>query len=71
MKTPQYVNEKEFDEKLKRLGDLYEEAKDRLQACRPPFDERAQHHSALFDIIREMRDLAATSLRANYEIKSQ
>jgi hypothetical protein len=66
---PQYIQEKEFDEKLQHLSDLYESAKNRLHDCRPPYDERAEHHSALFDIIQEMRDIAATSLRALYEIK--
>jgi hypothetical protein len=63
------TNEKKFDETLKRIGDLYEEGKDCLAACRPPFDERAAPHSRLYDILRELRDIAAVSLKANHEIK--
>lgn len=64
------ANEKQFDENLKRIGELYEKGKDNLN-CLPRHlfseDERADH-SQLFDILREMRDIAAINLKANHKV---
>lgn len=62
------ANEKNFDERLKEIGDLYEEGKDCLNSLGILEEDRADW-SRLFDIIREMRDIAAISLKANHEVK--
>jgi hypothetical protein len=50
---------------------LYQEAVNRLRDCKPPFDERAKHHSALFDMLREMRDIALNAIKEReYEPKN-
>lgn len=68
----QYIQESDFDARLKRIGDLYEGGKDRINSIsRLHMDrEDANALDGLYEIIRELRDIAATSLRANYEVKS-
>jgi hypothetical protein len=65
----QFSNEKTFDVRLKEIGDLYEEGKDCLNGLSILEEERTEW-SRLFEIIREMRDIAAVNLKANHEIKS-
>jgi hypothetical protein len=65
----QFSNEKTFDARLKEIGDLYEEGKDCLNGLSILEEERTEW-SRLFEIIREMRDIAAVNLKANHEIKS-
>lgn len=55
-------NEKEFEQSLKMLGDLYEEGKDCLNSLSILEDER-EHYHRLFDILKEMRDLAGTTMQ--------
>jgi len=64
----QYANEKTFDANLQRLGDLYEEGKDCLNGL-GILEEDREDWSRVFDILREMRDIAVLSLKANHEIK--
>lgn len=71
MSMPNFANEKTFDEGLKKIGDLYEEGKDCLNNL--PYavfnsDER-KSYSSLFEILSELRTLAAVNLKANHEIK--
>jgi hypothetical protein len=65
------ANEKQFDENLKRIGDLYEEGKDCLNnlPIGALHGDEMKSYSRLFEVIREMRDLAAINLKANHEIK--
>jgi hypothetical protein len=65
----QFSNEKTFDARLKEIGDLYEEGKDCLNGLSILEEERTEW-SRLFEIIRELRDIAAVNLKANHEIKS-
>lgn len=68
----QYANEKQFDERLKRIDYLYETGKDLILILIPPTPARNQQNvwESLYEVLREMRDIAATSLVANHEIKS-
>jgi hypothetical protein len=65
----QFSSEKTFDARLKEIGDLYEEGKDCLNGLSILEEERTEW-SRLFEIIRELRDIAAVNLKANHEIKS-
>jgi hypothetical protein len=65
----QFSSEKTFGARLKEIGDLYEEGKDCLNGLSILEEERTEW-SRLFEIIREMRDIAAVNLKANHEIKS-
>lgn len=56
------LNEKEFDESLKALGNLYEEGKDCLFSLSVLEDE-IEVRERLFEIIKEMRDLSATTMK--------
>lgn len=58
------MSQEEFDRSLKQLGDLYEEGKDCLHSLSILNEER-EHYNRVFDIIRELRDIAAVSLKAN------
>lgn len=65
--SKQISNEQEFEENLKKLGDLYEEGKDCLTALTAavynhPMGNSAKHNR-LYDILREMRDIAATQMQ--------
>ena len=60
--------ENRFDETLKRIGELYEEGKDCLNSL-GILEEDRREWSRVYEILREMRDLAAVSLKANHEIK--
>lgn len=58
------ANEKEFDESLNKLGDLYEEGKDCLHRLTILDDnEGSKNYYRLFDILREMRDLSAINMK--------
>lgn len=65
------VNEQSFDDSLKRIGDLYEEGKDCLNEL--PIGEwhgnEMKNYLRVFDILREMRDIACVNLKANHEVK--
>lgn len=65
------TNEKEFDARLNRIGDLYEQGKDYLHELPIGSFHGAEMtaYNSLFDILRELRDIAATGLKANHEIK--
>lgn len=62
-----YINEKEFDESLKKLGDLYEEGKDCLNSLPIArgliMDDEKDYEARLFEILREMRDLSAITMK--------
>lgn len=63
-------NEKEFEENLKKLGQLYEEGKD-LIALILPVNATANdlHHAARFrEVLKEMRDLAAVQMQHKHFI---
>ena len=53
--------EKEFDEALKLLGNLYEEGKDCLNNLE--CQQEQKEFSRLFEILREMRDLSAVTMQ--------
>ena len=64
----QISNEKEFEDNLKKLGDLYEEAKDivnklvvisALALDAPPLSDGQR----LYSILQQMRDLAAIQMQ--------
>lgn len=55
--------EKEFDEQLRRLSDLYEEGKNCLHRTYPVGRAVSPDHEKLYGILREMRDMAATQLQ--------
>lgn len=62
------ANEKEFEESLKKLGDLYEEGKDCLNsllgaAMGSIFPEDIEKHGRLYQILQQMRDLAAVQMQ--------
>lgn len=71
MSTPNFANEKTFDEALKQIGDLYEDGKNCLNDL--PFwnfnGGETQSYNKLFRIISDLRTLAAVNLKANHEIK--
>lgn len=52
-------NQNDFEGKLDRLGDLYEEGKDCLSQIFSP----AKEHARLYEILREMRDMAAGQMQ--------
>lgn len=58
------MSQEEFDRSLKQLGDLYEEGKDCLHNLSILAVDQ-EHYSRVFDIIRELRDIAAVSLKDN------
>lgn len=62
------ANEQEFNDRLKKLGDLYEEGKDQLQKMYPADHADIKPWERLFDILREMRDIAAVQLQKNHFI---
>lgn len=53
-----------FEAKLDQLGDLYEEGKDCLALLYSPDPK----HARLYEILREMRDIAAVSMKAVHTI---
>ena len=58
------VNEKEFDESLKKLGDLYEEGKDCLHSLSILEDQEERiNYFRVFDILKEMRDLSVINMQ--------
>lgn len=61
-------NEKQFNETLKIIGDLYEEGKDCLFSL-SILEEEHKYYHRLFEIIQEMRDLAATNLKVNHDVE--
>ncbi len=66
--SKQISNEAEFKERLKQLGDLYEEGKDCLHSMfgavnMSPFPDDKDKHARLYDILREMRDIAAVQMQ--------
>jgi len=65
------ANEEKFNERLKRIGELYEEGKDCLFEIPTGqlHGKEMKAYSRLFDILVELRDIAAVSLKANHEIK--
>jgi hypothetical protein len=68
----QFSSEKTFGARLKEIGDLYEEAKDKMYSMKysstVPFE--GNDYNRVLEIIRELRDIAAVNLKANHEIKS-
>jgi len=52
-------NTSEFEQRLEKLSNLYEEGKDCLHAIYNP-DPR---HARLYEILRELKDMAATQLQ--------
>lgn len=64
------ANEKAFDKQLTRIGELYEEGKEVLQEIQ--FNRNLMLKQGLYDrafeIIRELRDIAATSLKEHHKI---
>lgn len=67
MTSQQFSNEQEFDAKLTEIGNCYETIKDAIYAM-GGFANRYEFDRAYENLVR-LRDIAATSLRANYEIK--
>lgn len=63
------ANEKQFDKNLERIGELYEGGKDLLNGMMIHYPEDLKARDRLFQVLREMRDIAAVSLKANHEIK--
>lgn len=61
------TNEKEFDKRLVRIGELYEEGKDIVSET-VDIVAYEKHFWRLHAILQELRDIAATSLKANHEI---
>jgi hypothetical protein len=62
------ANEKEFDESLQKLGELYEEGKQHLYHLQNGSQimtqsEEDEHFDRLYSIIREMRDLGAVTMQ--------
>lgn len=57
-----------LSDRLKELGDLYEEGKDCLNSLGILEEDRAEW-SRVYEILREMRDISAVQLKANHEIK--
>lgn len=58
-------NEKEFDDKLKEIGSLYEEGKDCLNRIDLWGD---QDHKRLYEILERLRTLAATQLVGTHKV---
>lgn len=54
-------------DKLKELGDLYEEGKDCLNSLGILENDRNEW-SRVYEILREMRDLAAVAIREREEL---
>lgn len=65
----QYVQESDFDARLKRIGDLYESGKDCVNSIICYDEDSREAKSKLLDILRDLRDISATSLKANYQVK--
>lgn len=61
----QISNNEEFEQNLKKLGDLYEEGKDKLLLILPmtPTNDEWEALYRLYDILKEMRDLAAVQMQ--------
>lgn len=63
------ANEKEFEKKLKLLDDLYEEGKDCLNHVSVPFGDCNQKKLLrAFEILFEMRNIAATQMKAIHDV---
>lgn len=61
------VNEAEFDSDLKQLGDLYEEGKDCVNYFYADLSIESQEKaSRLFEILRQMRDIAAVQMKVKH-----
>jgi len=55
-------NKDEFHSQLDKLGELYEEGKDCLAHIYNP----DPHHARLYEILRDMRDMAAVQLQEKH-----
>jgi predicted RNA methylase len=62
-------NEQELEQNLRKLGELYEEGKDRLNDiseicnCSMAFNTDSEAHARLYEILKEIRDLAAAQIQ--------
>lgn len=66
--SKQISNKEDFQKLLLDLGKLYEEGKDCLHSIYgavnvSPFSEDKERHARLYDILREMRDIAAAQMQ--------
>lgn len=59
------MTEQQFNEKLDRIGELYEEGKDILAYSIVPYN------SNLYEILRELRDIAAVNLKIARELTKE
>lgn len=67
-KPKEIMTPQEFDSRLKELGGLYKEGKDCLFNL-SVLESETKYRSRLFEIIRDMRDLAAVALKSDCESK--
>lgn len=66
----QISNEQEFEDNLNKLGSLYEEGKDCLNQLFSQWKliKEREAHARLYDILKEMRDLAAVQMQHKHWI---
>lgn len=66
------ANEKNFDQQIQRIGNLYEEGKDCLSNLDVDLGnpEHAPPFWRLREILAELRDIAATNLKAGHQLKN-
>lgn len=64
------ANNTEFEENLKKLGDLYERGKDLCNSLLPvpSTKQDMDYWNELRNVLREMRDLAAVQMRHKHDI---
>jgi hypothetical protein len=62
------VNEEDFQTRLYEIGKLYEDGKDCLNSLSILEDEWAEYNK-LFEIIRELRDIASVAVKQAYQLK--
>lgn len=60
------MTREQFNKKIDELSELYEQGKDCLNSVDILHEDRTQW-SRLYEIIREMRDIAAVSLQSQIE----
>jgi len=68
--SKQISNEEEFEQNLKKLGDLYEEGKDLATALLPaPASKKdMENWDRLRAVLQQMRDLAAVQMQHKHWI---
>lgn len=65
------ANNKEFNERIEKVGKLYEEGKECLFTIEPvyePTQSEKHAYSRLFEILKQLRDIACTQIQDTHKL---